>query len=111
MSSSTHDAAARRLAALAEEALALTESLMRCGAVADVTDQTAQQLVTAAAKLYAGKTDAERRHFPPVTAPNAVSPTDVAVLATEMMRAVDLNIFDLSMWASRPRYDDAKPVA
>ena len=111
MSSSTHDATARRLAALAEEALALTESLMQDEAAAAVADRTAQQLVTAAAKLYARKVDAERRHFSPVIAPNAVSPTDVAVLATEMMRVVDLNIFDLSMWASRPRYDEAAPVA
>ncbi len=111
MSSSTHDALAQRLAALAEEALALTESLMQDEAAAAVADRTAQQLVTAAAKLYARKVDAERRHFPPVTAPNALSPTDVAVLATEMMRVVDLNIFDLSMWASRPRYDEAAPVA
>ena len=67
-----------------------------------------QQLVTAAARLYARKTDTEMRHFLPVVSPTAVTPTDVAVLATEMMRVVDLNIFDLSMWASRPRYDEAE---
>jgi sulfur transfer complex TusBCD TusB component (DsrH family) len=111
MSSSTHEAAALRLAALAEEVSALTEQLMQDDAVSAVADRTAQQLVTASARLYARKTDVEMRHFSPVTAPGAVSPTDVAVLATEMMRAVDLNIFDLSMWASRPRYDETKPVA
>jgi hypothetical protein len=111
MSSSTREAAALRLAALAEEVTALTERLMQDDAASAVADRTAQQLVTAAAKLYARKSDVEMRHFSPVVAPGAITPTDVAVLATEMMRAVDLNIFDLSMWASRPRYDDAKPVA
>ena len=111
MSSSTPDEAARRLADLAEEALALVEGLMRDDATVGVADRTAQQLLTAAAKLYARKTDAEMRHFLPVVSPADVTPTDVAVLATEMMRVVDLNIFDLSMWASRPRYDEAeRPV-
>ncbi len=111
MSSSTPDEAARRLAELAAEAVALVEHLMRDDATAGVADRTAQQLLTAAARLYARKTDAEMRHFPPVVSPTDVTPTDVAVLATEMMRVVDLNIFDLSMWASRPRYDEAeRPV-
>ena len=110
MSSSTPDAAAR-LSAVAAEALELVDSLMRDDVTADVADHAVQQLVTAATRLYARKTDAEMRHFLPVASANAVSPTDVAVLATEMMRAVDLNIFDLSMWASRPRYDDAEHTA
>jgi hypothetical protein len=111
MSSSTPDEAAHRLAELAAEALALVEHLMREDATAAVADRTVQQLLTAAARLYARKTDAEMRHFPPVASPTDVTPTDVAVLATEMMRVVDLNIFDLSMWASRPRYDEAeRPV-
>jgi hypothetical protein len=111
MSSSRADEAALRLAALAEETLALVESLLGDEATSAVADRTAQQLVTAAARLYARKTDAEMRHFSPVVAPTAVTPTDVAVLATEMMRVVDLNIFDLSMWASRPRYDDVQRPA
>jgi hypothetical protein len=108
MSSSKPDAAAQRLAALAEEALALVEGMMRDDATSSVADRTVQQLVTAATKLYTRKTDAEMRHFLPVVSASAVTATDVAVLTTEMMRVVDLNIFDLSMWASRPRYDDAE---
>jgi hypothetical protein len=108
MSSSTPDARVLRLGELAEEAFTLVESLMRDEATSAVADRTAQQLVTAAAKLYTRKTDTEMRHFAPVVSPNAVSPTEVAVLATELMRVVDLNIFDLSMWASRPRYDEAE---
>jgi hypothetical protein len=111
MSSSTPDPAALRLAVLAEEAAALVARLMRDDATADVADRTAQQLLTAAIRLYARKTDTEMRHFLPVVSPSDVTPTEVAVLATEMMRVVDLNIFDLSMWASRPRYDDAERPA
>jgi len=38
-----------------------------------------------------------------VRADAKISATDVAVLTVELMHVVDLNLFDLSMWASRPR--------
>jgi hypothetical protein len=39
-----------------------------------------------------------------VTAGDAVTPTDAAVMVTELLQAVNLNLFDLSMWATgRPR--------
>jgi hypothetical protein len=32
-----------------------------------------------------------------------VTPTDVVVTVSEILRAVNLNTFDLSMWFNRPR--------
>ena len=92
------DAATRHLLALVEAALA-------DGRTAEVPDAAVQRLFAAALRLHARKTDEEQRHFAPIAPDAAVSTTDVAVAVTELLRAADLNLFDLSMWASRPRYE------
>jgi hypothetical protein len=91
------DATTRRL-------LALVETALDGGRTAEVPDAAVQRLFAAALRLHARKTDEEQRHFAPVAPDAAVSTTDVAVAVTELLRAADLNLFDLSMWASRPRY-------
>jgi hypothetical protein len=57
--------------------------------------------LTAAVRLYAAKIDAGDG-FAPV-AGGSVTPTDVVVVVSEMLRAVDLNLFDLAMWYRRAR--------
>lgn len=106
MSSSTPDAAARFEAA-ARAAFVAAEEALADGSTAVVSDAAVQQLLTAGTRLFARKVELEGRYFSPLTAPDAVTATDAAVLMTETMRAVDLNLFDLSMWASRPRDEDA----
>jgi hypothetical protein len=69
----------------------------------DVTDETIQTLITVAVKLFSGKIDASQTTFSPVRAGADLTATEVAVLTVELMHAVNLNLFDLSMWASRPR--------
>jgi hypothetical protein len=66
-----------------------------------------QKLLTAASKLYARKLDVEDRIFLPVISRQALTATEVAQTACELMRAADLNPFDLAMWFSRPRPEDA----
>lgn len=92
------DVATRRLLALVEAALA-------GGRTAEVPDAAVQRLFAAALRLHARKTDEEQRHFAPIAPDAAVSTTDVAVAVTELLHAADLNLFDLSMWASRPRFE------
>jgi hypothetical protein len=87
---------AERVTALATAALA--------GDPLKMPDETVQALITAGLRLYAWKVELEQRHFMPVAGRESVTPTDVAVTVTELLRAVDLNLFDLSMWAARPRY-------
>jgi hypothetical protein len=96
-----------RLAAAAREALAAAEQALADEKTAGVPDEVVQQLLTAGTRLFARKIEVEQRYFMPIADRDAVSATDAAVLMTEMMRAVDLNLFDLSMWASRPR--DGEP--
>lgn len=87
----------------AQAAFAAMERLMADGASAQVSDAAVQQIITAGARLFAAKIDQENRTFLPIVAPHALTATEAAVLATELLPAVNLNLFDLSAWASRPR--------
>lgn len=86
-------AAAGAFAAAAERALA---------AGADVASADIERAMSAAIKLYAAKTESEETPAPPV-ASDRVTPTEVVVVVSEMLRAVDVSLFDLAMWYRRPR--------
>lgn len=106
MSSSPVDGAvtpAARLEAAAREAFAAAEQALAEASTADISDAAVQQLLTAGTRLFARKVEQERRYFLPLTAPDAATPTDAAMMVTELLRTVNLNLFDLSMWAGRPR--------
>lgn len=104
---STPGAEAARLSAAAGEALAAAERALAAEATAAIPDEAVQRLLTAGTRLFARKVEQEGRYFLPLTGRDAATATDVAVLVTEMLRAVNLNLFDLSMWADRPRDGDA----
>jgi hypothetical protein len=53
-------------------------------------------------KLYTVKAEAEAVPPPPVSA-ERITPTEAVVVISELMRAVNLNLFDLSMWYRRAR--------
>jgi hypothetical protein len=105
MSSSAPDASAR-LSAAANDAFAAANEALAADVTDRIADEAVQQMLTAGMKLFARKMEMERRYFSPLTGPDAVTATEGAMLMTELMRAVDLNLFDLSMWASRPRGDE-----
>jgi len=95
------------LAAAAETALRNADRALAEGRTKEISDETIQQLLTAGAKLFAKKTEEEERYFLPFTSRQAATATDVVTTVCEMLRAADLNTFDLSMWFSRPRPEDA----
>ena len=72
------------------------------GNTEDVSAETVQKLLTAGAKLYCRKLTEEDDYFPPFRPEDVVTATDSVVAIAEMMRAADLNTFDLAMWMSRP---------
>ena len=60
------------------------------------------RLLTAAVKLYAAKV--ERRGYDVVPFPqHAVTATETVVTACGMIRAADLNMFDVAIWFHRPQ--------
>jgi len=91
---------------VAREALEAAERALDREDTANIPDETVQQLLTAGTRLFARKVDVEDRYFLPVTARQSVTATEVAVTVTDLIRVVDLNLFDLSMWGSRPRRND-----
>jgi hypothetical protein len=66
-----------------------------------ISDKTLQQVLTAAVKIYAAKV--ERRGHDVVPFPqHAVTATETVVTACAMIRAADLNMFDVAIWFHRP---------
>jgi hypothetical protein len=57
------------------------------------------ELLTPLVKLYAAACEAAGREITPVT--QEATPTEVVMLACALIRAQDLNPFDLALWFSR----------
>lgn len=89
------------LAEISESALAEALQRLETGDTGAISDDTVQALLTAGARLYARKVDEEGRDFSPVRDAGALTATDVAVTVTALLRAADLNLFDLAMWTNR----------
>ena len=58
--------------------------------------------MTAAVRLYAAKVDVDGATPAPVEG-DKLTPTDIVVTVSAMIKAVGLNLWDLSMWFQRPR--------
>lgn len=82
--------------------VAAAERAMTGNDPAAVSNQDIERILTAAVRLYAARAETTANYPPPVTR-ESVSATDIATVASEMIRAVDINLFDLSMWYRRPR--------
>jgi hypothetical protein len=91
-----HGQFSRTAAAFAETA----EQVLASGVVSQIDSRDIERVLTAAMKLYAAKAEAEANPPPPVSA-DKITPTEAVVVISETMRALDLNLFDLSMWYRR----------
>lgn len=70
----------------------------------EFSEESVQQLMTSAVKLFVAKVEADDRFFLPVLERDgALTATEVVVAVSEILRAVDLNPFDLAMWFNRNR--------
>jgi hypothetical protein len=88
---------------IAEDLFNAVEQALADEAAATVSDEAVQMIMTAAVKLYNRKSNAELRAFLPVISEQALTPTEAVHSACELIRAVNLNPFDLALWYSRPR--------
>jgi hypothetical protein len=66
-----------------------------------VSDNTLQQVLAAAVKIYAAKVERRGHEVAPFPH-NAVTATETVVAACGMIRAADLNMFDVAIWFHRP---------
>jgi len=80
---------------------ALARDALKRGEPDAISDKNLQEVLTAAVKVYAAK--AERRgHDVAPFAKNAVTATETVVTACGLIRAADLNMFDVAIWFHRP---------
>lgn len=91
---------AERLAA-ADFCVRAREALKR-GTPDDITDKALAQVLTAAVKIYAAKVERRGHDVAPFT-PGKVTATETVVTACGMIRAADLNMFDVAIWFHRPQ--------
>src|SRR5581483_1899025 len=93
--------AARNIVNPADFCAAARDALKR-GEPDAISDRTLQQVLTAAVKVYAAKV--ERRGYDVAPFPqHAVTATETVVTACSMIRAADLNMFDVAIWFHRPQ--------
>ena len=81
---------------------ALEERIADGTASEQLGDTDIQRLLAVATKLYVAATEQRGRFSPfPPGGPLVVTPTDVAATASEMLQALQIEIFELGMWQTR----------
>jgi len=73
---------------------------LRRGEPDEVSDEVLRQNLAAAVKLYAAKAERRGSELAPFK-DGAVTPTETVVAACALIRAADLNLFDVAMWFHR----------
>jgi hypothetical protein len=66
-----------------------------------ISDKALQQVLTAAVKVYAAKVERRGHDVAPFTH-GTVTATESVVAACGLIRAADLNMFDVAIWFHRP---------
>jgi hypothetical protein len=89
-------------AALGDDFVAAAERALSSGQPGLVADADLERVMTAAGRLYAAKAETDSPPATPVT-PASVTPTDIVVTVSDLIRAAGLNLWDVSMWFQRKR--------
>jgi hypothetical protein len=66
-----------------------------------ISDRKLQDIMTAAVKVYAAKVERRGQDVAPFP-PHSVTATETVVTACGLIRAADLNMFDVAIWFHRP---------
>jgi Flp pilus assembly protein TadG len=85
---------------LAEAFAAAAARALADGNSSRIASGDLEQALTAAIKLYAAKAEAEGQCPAPVAA-DKITPTEVVLVVSELLRAADISLFDLAMWYRR----------
>ena len=89
-------------ASLGDDFVAAAERALASGQPGAVSDADLERVLTAAVRLYAAKADTDTPPAQAIT-PSAVTPTDVVVTVSDLIRAAGLNLWDVSMWFNRKK--------
>jgi hypothetical protein len=80
---------------------AAVASALKRGEPQAISDDSLRRVLTAAVRVYAAKSEDIGREIAPFLA-NTVTATETVTAACAMIRAADLNLFDVAMWFRRP---------
>ena len=86
------------LAASTASIVQAIDAAIEGGDLSGIADATVQQLLTAAARLYAAS--AEQGGNFPATRPGALNATQGMIVTTALLRAVNVQLFELGLWQS-----------
>jgi hypothetical protein len=75
-------------------------TLLEQGRTGEADAKDIATVLGAVARLYSAKVERDGAVFPPVER-DALTATETVTLVSELLRAADLNVFDLAMWFRR----------
>jgi hypothetical protein len=79
---------------------AQVDDALESGKPEAVSDESLQRVLSAAVRLYAAKAEDRPRELPPF-GDKPVNATEAVTAICAIMRAADINFFDLQMWYRR----------
>ena len=88
--------------ALGADFVDAADRALASGKLDHISDAELEAVMTAAVRLYAAKAETSDMELRPV-ASERVTPTDIVVTVSALIRAVGLNLWDLSMWFNRSK--------
>jgi hypothetical protein len=94
--------AQKQTRSLGDDFIEAAERALSSGQLGQVSDAELERVMTAAVRLYAAKADTDTPPAQPVV-PMSVTPTDIVVTASDLIRSVGLNLWDVSMWFNRTK--------
>jgi hypothetical protein len=94
--------AATETRVLGDDFVAAAERALSSGQPGQVPDADLERVMTAAVRLYAAKTETDQPPAQPVTA-SVVTPTEIVVMVSDLIRTAGLNLWDVSMWFNRSK--------
>jgi hypothetical protein len=87
---------------LGDDFVAAAERALSSGQPGQVPDADLERVMTVAVRLYAAKTETDQPPAQPVTA-SVVTPTEIVVMVSDLIRTAGLNLWDVSMWFNRSK--------
>ena len=88
-------------ASLGADFVEIAEHALASGKLEAVSDAELERIMTTAVRLYAAK--AEQGSVAPPVTPERVTPTDIVVTVSALIRSAGLNLWDVSMWFNRAK--------
>ncbi len=92
---------------LAADLSAVLDRAVETGDLDAVSLEALRQVFAAVVKLYAAKVEASGQEVLAPVERDALTATQAVVAACGLIRAADLNLFDVAMWFGRYRPEDA----